>query len=116
MLDVTFAGWAALIAVVGVLLALDWLLLGRRARAISFASAVRLSLLYVATGLTFGAIFGLVSGWGLASQYFVGYVVEKSLSVDNLFVFLILMGTFAVPSELQPRASAPMRLSFPRTG
>ena len=48
--------------------------------------------------------FGLVAGWDFGAQYFAGYIVEKSLSVDNLFVFLIIMGTFAVPAEQQARA------------
>jgi tellurite resistance protein TerC len=45
-----------------------------------------------------------VAGWNLAAQYFAGYIVEKSLSVDNLFVFLIIMSAFAVPAEQQARA------------
>jgi tellurite resistance protein TerC len=48
--------------------------------------------------------FGLLAGWGFAAQYFAGYIVEKSLSIDNLFVFLIIMSTFAVPAEQQARA------------
>jgi TerC family integral membrane protein len=104
MLHVTAGGWAATIGAIAGLLSLDWLLLGRRSRAISFAQAVRWSLLYIAAGLSFGAIFGLIAGWDLGAQYLVGYVVEKSLSVDNLFVFMILIGAFAVPARLQPRA------------
>jgi TerC family integral membrane protein len=104
MLHVTAGGWAATIAAIAGLLSLDWLLLGRGSRAVSFAQAVRWSLLYIAAGLSFGAVFGLIAGWDLGAQYLVGYVVEKSLSVDNLFVFLILIGAFAVPAHLQPRA------------
>ena len=44
-----------------------------------------------------------MAGWGFGAQYFTGYVVEKSLSVDNLFVFVIIMSTFAVPAEHQQR-------------
>ena len=52
----------------------------------------------------YGVAFGVVAGWNFGAQYFAGYVVEKSLSVDNLFVFVIIMSTFAVPAEHQQRA------------
>ena len=45
----------------------------------------------------------MIAGWDFGSQYFAGYIVEKSLSVDNLFVFVIIMTTFAVPAEHQQR-------------
>jgi hypothetical protein len=51
-----------------------------------------------------GVVFGLVAGWDLWAQYFAGYLVEKSLSVDNLFVFVIIIAAFAVPAEQQPKA------------
>ena len=46
----------------------------------------------------------LLAGWDLGAQYFAGYVVEKSLSVDNLFVFVIIISAFAVPASQQPKA------------
>jgi tellurite resistance protein TerC len=76
----------------------------RRSHAVSFSEAVFWSLSYIAVALAFGAVFGLVAGWTLAAQYFAGYLVEKSLSVDNLFVFLIIMSTFAVPAAQEARA------------
>ena len=48
-------------------------------------------------------VFGFVAGWEFGGEYFAGYIVEKSLSVDNLFVFVIIMTTFAVPAEHQQR-------------
>ena len=48
-------------------------------------------------------MFGTIAGWDFGGQYFAGYIVEKSLSVDNLFVFVIIMTTFAVPAEHQQR-------------
>jgi tellurite resistance protein TerC len=57
----------------------------------------------VAVAVVFGVAFGFVAGWEFGTQYFAGYVVEKSLSVDNLFVFVIIMSTFAVPAEHQQR-------------
>jgi TerC family integral membrane protein len=72
----------------------------------SFRTAAVWSLVYVAGALVFGALLGLFAGWGLGAQFLAGYVVEKSLSVDNLFVFVIIVSTFAVPAEYQPRALA----------
>ena len=72
----------------------------------SFRTAAVWSLVYVAGALVFGALLGLFAGWGLGAQFLAGYVVEKSLSVDNLFVFVIIMSTFAVPAENQPGALA----------
>jgi len=57
----------------------------------------------VLIALLFGVVFGALAGWNLGAQYFAGYLVEKSLSVDNLFVFVIIMSTFAVPTVQQPR-------------
>jgi tellurite resistance protein TerC len=48
-------------------------------------------------------VFGMFAGWRFGAEYFAGYIVEKSLSVDNLFVFVILMVSFAVPAEHQQR-------------
>jgi tellurite resistance protein TerC len=104
MLHVTAAGWAATFAAIGCLLAIDWLVLGRRAHAVGLGEAARWSAFYIAVACAFGLVFGAVAGWGLAGQYFVGYVVEKSLSVDNLFVFVLIIGAFAVPAAQQPKA------------
>jgi tellurite resistance protein TerC len=104
MLHVTAAGWAATLALIASLLVLDWLLLGRRPHAVRFGEAVRWSAFYIAVAILFGVVFGALAGWDLGAQYFAGYVVEKSLSVDNLFVFLIIISAFAVPAEHQPKA------------
>jgi tellurite resistance protein TerC len=101
---VTAAAWALTLALIAGLLALDWLLLGRRSRAVRLPGAIRWSLLYIAVAVLFGVVLGLIAGWDLGAQYFAGYVVEKSLSVDNLFVFVIIIGAFAVPAEQQPKA------------
>jgi tellurite resistance protein TerC len=104
MLHVSAPAWAATIALIAALLALDWLLLGRRERVIGTAEAARLSLFYVAIALAFGAVFTAFAGVTLGAQYLTGYVVEASLSIDNLFVFLIILGALAVPAAQQPRA------------
>ena len=71
-----------------------------------FRSAAVWSVIYIAVALVFGLVLGLLAGWDLGTQFLAGYVVERSLSVDNLFVFVIIMGTFAVPADYQSRALA----------
>ena len=100
----TTLGWAATIGVIVLLLALEFLVSGRRPRAIGFREAVGWSVFYIAVAVAFGVVFGLVAGWHFGTLYFAGYIVEKSLSVDNLFVFVIIMTTFAVPVEHQKKA------------
>ncbi len=104
MLEVTVAGWTATLAVIACLLVLDWVVLGRQPRAIELGGAARWSLFYISVSVLFGVVFSLLNGWDLGAQFFAGYVVEKSLSVDNLFVFVIIIGGFAVPIEQQPKA------------
>ncbi len=103
MLEVTTTAWAATIAAIGVLLTLDLLISGRRTGAVSFREAVSWSVFYIAVALVFGVVFALLAGWDFGAQYFAGYIVEKSLSVDNLFVFVVIMSAFAVPEEHQPK-------------
>ena len=100
-LDVTFAGWAATLGLIAVLFVLDLYVSGRRPHVVGFREAVGQSVFYIAVALIFGVVFGVIAGWEFGGQYFAGYVVEKSLSVDNLFVFVIIMSTFAVPAEHQ---------------
>jgi len=101
---VTLWAWGLTIAAVIGLLVLDVVVSARRPGPVQFRSAVGWSLFYVAAALTFGVVLGALGGWDLGGQYFAGYVVEKSLSIDNLFVFVIIVAAFAVPPEHQPRA------------
>jgi tellurite resistance protein TerC len=104
MLEVTFAGWAATVGLIAALFLLD-LFVTRpgHAHTVGFREAVVASVFYVGVAVAFGVIFGLIAGWDYGAEYFAGYVVEKSLSVDNLFVFVVIMATFAVPPEHQQR-------------
>lgn len=103
MLDVTGITWAVTIGLVLVLLAVDLALAIARPHEVGFREATITSIFYVAVGIGFGVVFGSVAGWEFGGQYFAGYIVEKSLSVDNLFVFVIIMSTFAVPREHQQK-------------
>jgi TerC family integral membrane protein len=101
MLEVTALGWTLTIAVIVALLALDLTLGVLRPHAVGFREAALWSVFYIAVAIAFGIVFASFAGWDFGAQYFAGYIVEKSLSVDNLFVFVIIMATFAVPEKYQ---------------
>jgi tellurite resistance protein TerC len=102
-LEVTPVAWGATLALIAALFVVDLFLSGRRPHAVEFREAVGWSLFYVGIAVGFGIVFGVLAGWDYGAEYFAGYIVEKSLSVDNLFVFLVIMTTFAVPREQQQR-------------
>jgi len=104
MFHVSAAGWAATLVALAALFGFDLVRSARHPHAVGFREAVVWSVLYIAVALLFGVVFGVVAGWNFGAQYFTGYIVEKSLSIDNLFVFLIIISTFAVPAEQQARA------------
>src|SRR3954452_16023391 len=103
-LHVTFAGWLATIGLIGGLFAID-LFVSRpgHAHTVGLREAAGASAFFVGVAVAFGVVFGVIAGWQFGAQYFAGYVVEKSLSVDNLFVFVVIMTTFAVPAEHQQK-------------
>ncbi|HEY7026952.1 MAG TPA: TerC family protein [Gemmatimonadales bacterium] len=95
--------WLAFAGLVVFLLALDLGVLNRRPHALSHREAILWSAGIVLTALLFGVWLLIQEGHQTALEYFTGYLIELSLSVDNLFVFLIIFQYFAVPPELQPR-------------
>jgi tellurite resistance protein TerC len=103
MLEVTALGWTLTIAVIAGLLALDLILGTVRPHVVGFREAAAWSVFYIAVAIAFGLVFASVAGWDYGAEYFAGYIVEKSLSVDNLFVFVIIMSTFAVPEKHQQK-------------
>jgi predicted tellurium resistance membrane protein TerC len=94
--------WAVTIAAVIGLIALDFLLT-RKPHEVSMREALGWSAFYVALPLAFGVYVWTLHGSETGFQYYTGYVVEKSLSVDNLFVFMLLLAAFAVPKALQQK-------------
>src|SRR3984893_821989 len=58
---------------------------------------------YVSLAVIFGLGIGITAGWVTAGQFYAGYLTEYSLSLDNLFIFSVIMGWFAVPAARQPR-------------
>ena len=93
--------WGLTIGLVMVLLVVDLVIGALRPHKVGFKEATAWSVFYILVALAFGAWFTMTYGSTLGTEYFAGYIVEKSLSVDNLFVFVIIMATFAVPEEHQ---------------
>lgn len=85
------------------MLVLDLRVFHRPGRVSSFRGALRLSALYVALAAGFAAVVYFWQGHQVALEFVTGYVLELSLSVDNLFLFLVIFNFFAVPDELQHR-------------
>lgn len=94
--------WAAVLGVILLMLAID-LFAHRRAHVVEVREAAIWSAVWIAFGLGFGAVVWWAWGAEFAGQYFAGYVIEKSLAVDNVFVFAIIFSYFAVPREYQHR-------------
>jgi tellurite resistance protein TerC len=94
--------WAISIAAVIALFGLDFLIT-RKPHEVSMKEAIGWSAFYIALPLAFGVWIWQAFGSQRGLEFYAGYLVEKSLSVDNLFVFMLLLGSFAVPRELQQR-------------
>jgi len=90
------------VAIVGMLV-FDFFAHVKTPHAPSFREAATWSTVYIVLAILFGVGLGMVWGWDHGTEYFAGYVTEKSLSVDNLFVFLIIVTKFAVPREFQQK-------------
>ncbi|WP_296667898.1 TerC/Alx family metal homeostasis membrane protein [Demequina sp.] len=94
--------WAITIAAVIGLLVFDFIVT-RKPHEVSFKEALGWSAFYIALPLLFGVWVWTTHGGDIGVKYYTGYVVEKSLSVDNLFVFILILSAFAVPRVLQQR-------------
>ena len=101
-MSVPLWGWLATLGGLGALVAIDiWQ--ARRPHEVRFREALTWSLIYIGAAVIFGAFLAVLAGSGPATGFFTGYLVEKSLSVDNLFVFAVILGRFAVPARHQQR-------------
>jgi tellurite resistance protein TerC len=101
-LDVTAAAWIVLIVIIIVMLAID-LYRHREAHAPSTREALIESSIWIACGLAFGGAVALFYGADAFGEYISGYLIEKSLSVDNVFVWSLLFTTLAIPVKYQHR-------------
>jgi predicted tellurium resistance membrane protein TerC len=95
--------WVVTIAVVGGLIAADLLVSYRRTRPVRMAEAAWWTLAAIALAVAFGAMLAVTAGGTSAGQFFAGWLTEYSLSLDNLLVFIILVGRSKVPREQQGR-------------
>jgi len=101
--EVTLALWAVtLLGIVG-LIVLDFVAVSSKPHEVMFKEALLWSLFYIGVAIAFGVAMWVWQGGDIGGQYFAAYLVEKSLSVDNLFVFIIILTQFAVPIELHQR-------------
>jgi tellurite resistance protein TerC len=101
-IDVSPWAWLALAIVIVVMLAID-LVRHRHDHDPSPREALIESLVWVATGVAFGGVIAATYGAGAFGEYISGYVIEKSLSVDNVFVWSLLFSTMAIPLRYQHR-------------
>ena len=95
--------WGLSIALIVGLLAFDYFFHVRRAHEPTLREAATWSALYVGVALLFGVAVWALGGSTKGAEYFSGYVTEKALSVDNVFVFLVIMGSFKVPRADQQK-------------
>jgi tellurite resistance protein TerC len=95
--------WVGFTVLILALLLLDLLVLARGSREISFRQATVLSVFWIGLALLFGVAVFVVAGPARGGEYLAGYVIEKSLSVDNVFVFALIFSYFAVPARYQYR-------------
>lgn len=102
-MDTPLWAWAACLAVIAVALALDLFVFHRHAHQVSLREAAFASIGWVALGISFGVAVWLWGGAGSGQEYFAGYLIEKALSVENVFVFALVLRYFAVPAENQHR-------------
>jgi tellurite resistance protein TerC len=95
--------WAGFILFVLAMLALDLGVFHKKAHAVGFKEAAGWSVVWIALALCFNGIIWLKFGPQLATEFLTGYLIETSLSVDNIFVFVVIFGAFGVPALYQHR-------------
>ena len=93
--------WILFNAFVLVMLALDLGVFNRKAHVVSFREAITWTVVWVILALVFNGIIYFWRGQQQAMEFFTGYLVEKALSVDNIFVFIMIFGYFQIPKEYQ---------------
>ena len=102
-MQVTPTIWLITIAVTILFFVYEFFAHVRKPHEPTIGESARWSAFYIGLALLFGVGIGVVSGWTFGGEYFAGYLTEKALSIDNLFVFLIVMTGFAVPKKYQQK-------------
>ncbi len=102
-MDVSFAWWAGVVGAILAMLAIDLLFFHREAHEVTAREAGIWTVVWVTLGVGFGGVIAWQFGFDFAGQYLAGYVIEKSLAVDNIFVFAVIFSAFAIPAKYQHR-------------
>lgn len=102
-MTVSLTLWVVTVVGIIALLLMDFFFISRKPHEVHFREALTWSIFYVAVAVAFGVALFIWQGADYGTQYFTAYIVEKSLSVDNLFVFVIILTQFAVPLNLHQR-------------
>ena len=102
-MNVSLTTWLVVIAAILILIFLDLVTVSRKPHDVMFKEAVGWSIFYIALAIGFGIWVWQSAGSQFGTEYFAAYLVEKSLSVDNLFVFIIILTQFKVPSIYHQR-------------
>jgi len=102
-MDVSTTTWAVTLVVLLAVLALDFLIVARNPREPSLREATLWVVFYVGLAVLFGIGLSVAAGGRPGGEFFAGWLTEYSLSVDNLFVFLIIMAKFSVPRQYQQK-------------
>ena len=95
--------WGAFVGVVAFLLALDLGVLHRKVKELSIKDSLQMSAFYIAIALAFGAWIWIELGAEKGEEYLTGYLIEKTLSIDNIFVISLIFGALAIPQKYQYR-------------
>jgi tellurite resistance protein TerC len=103
IVDITLTIWALTVGGIALLIVLDFVTVSRKPHDVMFKEAMIWSIFYIGIAIAFGAWVWAWAGQDFGTQYYAAYLVEKSLSVDNLFVFIIILTQFAVPTNLHQR-------------
>lgn len=102
-MDVTLLTWALVVGAILLLIVVDLLTVSRKPHDVMFKEAAIWSIFYIGVAVAFGVWVWQTAGSQFGTEYFAAYLVEKSLSVDNLFVFIIILAQFKVPSIFHQR-------------
>jgi tellurite resistance protein TerC len=102
-MNVSLLTWFIVLGAILALIVVDLLTVSRKPHEVKFKEASIWSIFYIAVAIGFGVWVWLSSGSQFGTEYFAAYLVEKSLSVDNLFVFIIILAQFKVPSIYHQR-------------
>jgi len=102
-MNVSLTTWFVVIGAIMALIVVDLLTVSRKPHEVKFKEAAGWSIFYIGVAIAFGVWVWQTAGSQFGTEYFAAYLVEKSLSVDNLFVFIIILAQFAVPSIYHQR-------------